>query len=231
MKSVDASHKQQVSKMSREKVWQERVINKQKIDPRVERTQEALRGALMALIEEKGFDAISVQDITERARINRATFYLHYRDKRDLLLRTSEAVFDRLAAEAGPIDRGNLSLQKPPQQLVMLFQHLAKHRDFYRVVLGRSGVPALVARMRDYLVAVTQVRIASLHTLYPAAVPIVDDMFISEYVAGALLGIIIWWLDSAMTYSPEYMADRFGWLSVAGTYPMMGIDPPSLDAE
>ena len=217
--------------MSTENAPQGSLTNRRKLDPRVERTREALRGALMALIEEKGFEAISVQDISERARLNRATFYLHYRDKQDLLIRTSEAVFDRLAAEAGPIDRGNLAFQKPPQQVVILFQHLAKQRDFYRVVLGKSGVPALVARMRAYLVAYTQPRIASLHSLYPAAVPILDDTFISEYVAGALLGIIIWWLDNDLPHSPEYMADRFGWLSVSGTYRMMGIDPPSLDTD
>ncbi|MGB8212523.1 MAG: TetR/AcrR family transcriptional regulator [Anaerolineales bacterium] len=213
--------------MSAEKVHSD---NK-KIDPRIERTREALRAALMALIEEKGFDAISVQDITERAGLNRATFYLHYRDKQDLLIRTSEAEFDRLVAEAGPIDRGNLTFQKPPQQVVILFQHLAKNRDFYRVVLGRSGVPAFVARMREYLATFTQQRITGLHTLYPVAVPILDDVFISEYVAGALLGVIIWWLENDLPHSPEYMSDRFGWLSVAGTYKMMGIQPPSLDGD
>jgi AcrR family transcriptional regulator len=81
--------------MSKEKVSQESITTSRKIDPRIERTREMLRNALMALIQEKGFDAISVQDITERARLNRATFYLHYRDKQDLLIRTNEEVFDR----------------------------------------------------------------------------------------------------------------------------------------
>jgi AcrR family transcriptional regulator len=217
--------------MSNEEVSQDSITNGHKIDPRIERTQEAFRSALMALIEKKGFDAISVQDIAERAGLNRATFYLHYRDKQDLLIRTSEAVFDSLVAEAGPIDRGNLAFERPPQQVVILFQHLAKHRDFYRVVLGKSGVPAFVARIREYLVIYTQQHIASLHTLYPTAVPILDDTFISEYVAGAMLGIIIWWLENDLPHSPEYVADRFGWLSVAGTYRMMGIEPLSLDSE
>ncbi|HTX79396.1 MAG TPA: helix-turn-helix domain-containing protein, partial [Longilinea sp.] len=101
--------------MSKEEVSQDSMTHGHKTDPRIERTREALRAALMALIEEKGFDAISVQDITGRARLNRATFYLHYRDKQDLLIRTSEAVFDLLVAEAGPIDRGNLAFEKPPQ--------------------------------------------------------------------------------------------------------------------
>lgn len=202
-----------------------------KIDPRIERTHEALRSALMTLIEEKGFDAISVQDVTERARLNRATFYLHYRDKQDLLLRTGEAVFDRLVVEAGPIDRENLTFHKPAQQLMVVFQHVAEHRDFYRVVLGKSGVPAFVARMREYLAAFTLARLVSLRAIYPAAVPILDDRFISEYMAGALLSIIGWWLENGLAHSPDYMADRFTWLSVLGTYRMMGIEPPSLDTE
>ncbi len=217
--------------MSKDKTSHARMTNSRKLDPRIERTQEALRGALMALIEEKGFDAISVQDITERARLNRATFYLHYDDKQDLLVRASEAAFDRLIAEAGPIDRENLAFQKPPRQVVLLFEHMAKHRRFYRSVLGRPGEPAFAARVHEYIATFTQRRTASLHTIYPAAVPILDDIFISEYVTGALLGIITWWLENDLPRSPEYMADRFGWLSAAGTYRMMGIEPPSLDAE
>ncbi len=217
--------------MSREKALQESMNNSRKIDPRIERTQEALRDALMALIEEKGYDAISVQDIAERARLNRATFYLHYRDKQDLLIRTSEVVFDRLAEEAGPIDRENLAFQKPPQQVVVIFQHLAKNQDFYRAVLGKSGVPAFAAKLREYLAAFTQQRMKNLYAIYPAAAPIVDDAFISQYLAGALLGIMTWWLENNLPHSPEYMADRFSWLSASGAYAMLGIEPPRLDAE
>ena len=217
--------------MSEDKASRKPPISERKLDPRIERTQEALRSALMALMEEQGFDAISVQDIAERARLNRATFYLHYKDKQDLLVRASEAAFDRLIAEAGPIDPENLDYQKPPRQVVLLFEHLAKNRRFFRSVLGRPGVPAFAARVREYIAAFTLRRIASLHVFYPAAAPILDDVFISEYVTGALLGIVTWWLDNDLPHSPEYMADRFGWLSAAGTYRMMGIEPPSLDAE
>src|SRR5512147_2280747 len=59
---------------------------KNKIDRRIQRTRQSLRTALLALIKEKGYDAISIEDITERANVGRATFYLHYKDKEDLLL-------------------------------------------------------------------------------------------------------------------------------------------------
>ena len=61
-----------------------------KLDPRVIRTRSVLRDSLMILIREMGYDAITVQHITDRARLNRATFYLHYRDKQDLLTQITE---------------------------------------------------------------------------------------------------------------------------------------------
>ena len=54
-------------------------------DLRIIRTKESIREALVELIEEKGFEAITVKDITTRAKINRGTFYAHYQDKYDLM--------------------------------------------------------------------------------------------------------------------------------------------------
>jgi len=55
-------------------------------DRRIARTKAAIREALVALIEEKGFDALTVKDIATRANINRGTFYLHYKDKFDYFI-------------------------------------------------------------------------------------------------------------------------------------------------
>jgi AcrR family transcriptional regulator len=203
--------------------------NERKTDPRIERSREALTAAFFALVGEKGFDAISVQDIADRARLNRATFYLHYKDKQDLLLRSGEAVFDALAAEAGSIDQGNLGLDEPPNQLLILFRHIAGHQAFYRIALGPSGAPAFMTRMRNYAADFTRKRMLGLHALHPSAAPLMDDAFISEYVTGALMGVIVWWLEEGLPHTPEYMADRFGWLSVAGVYRMMGLEPPGLE--
>lgn len=57
----------------------------EKLDPRVKRTRQLLDQAFNALLAEKGFDAITVQDVTERAGVNRATFYAHFHDKFELL--------------------------------------------------------------------------------------------------------------------------------------------------
>ena len=65
----------------------------EKLDPRVRRTRQMIEQAFLELIKEKGFQSISVQDITERAGINRATFYAHFTDKFDLLDRSIQHGF------------------------------------------------------------------------------------------------------------------------------------------
>ncbi len=67
-----------------------------KLDPRVVRTRQMLRDALVATILDKGYDATNIQDITERAGLRRATFYLHYRDKEELLLSMLHDTVDEL---------------------------------------------------------------------------------------------------------------------------------------
>src|SRR3990172_4149344 len=68
-----------------------------KIDRRKERTQRLLRDAFMELIVEKGYDAVTILDITERANVARPTFYLHYNDKEDLLFKMMTEVYDDLS--------------------------------------------------------------------------------------------------------------------------------------
>lgn len=60
-------------------------LQEKKEDPRITRTRALLEQAFMELIEEKGFASLSVQEITDRAGINRATFYAHFADKYALL--------------------------------------------------------------------------------------------------------------------------------------------------
>jgi AcrR family transcriptional regulator len=73
----------------------------QRLDPRIRRTRQLLQGALRNLLEQKEFDKISVQDITEAATVNRATFYAHYDDKFALLGELIRVTFLELLARRG----------------------------------------------------------------------------------------------------------------------------------
>lgn len=73
-------------------------------DPRVKRTRQLLQDAFVALVREKGFQAITVQDISERSTVNRATFYAHYENKFDLAEDLVRQRFKERLAESVPMD-------------------------------------------------------------------------------------------------------------------------------
>src|SRR5688572_26930817 len=77
--------------------------SEQKLDRRVMRTRDKLGSALIALIQEKPFDEITVQEILDRAKVGRSTFYMHYRDMDDLFVSDMD---EFLEATAMALSRG-----------------------------------------------------------------------------------------------------------------------------
>src|SRR5882724_5885460 len=107
----------------------------QKNDRRISRTRKHLWEALVALIEEKDYSEITIQDIADRADVHRVTFYLHYRDKHDLLLNNVDSILHDLTAKIKPSTGEDFRTDIPPQGLVFAFQYIAENATFYRIVL------------------------------------------------------------------------------------------------
>src|SRR5664279_2590257 len=91
-----------------------------KIDRRILRTRKALWEALIALIEEKDYSEITIQDIADRADVNRVTFYLHYRDKQDLLESSVEVIFNELTSKITPLTGENFRFDVPPEGMTLV---------------------------------------------------------------------------------------------------------------
>src|SRR5687768_13411706 len=113
-------------------------------DLRVRRTRKLLQKALLEAASEKGFAHVSVRDITERAMVNRATFYRHYEDKYDLLTQYMKELSEMI--ESDPMENPlvtppSQSQDMPPPGLVKLLRHIQSNADFYRVMLGSQGDP------------------------------------------------------------------------------------------
>src|SRR5262245_58324705 len=116
-------------------------------DRRVERTEQLIRGALLSLIKEKGFEDLTVQEIIDRANVGRATFYAHFDNKDDLLvsgfedLRASLKMRQREAFKRGrTVEERALGFSEE------VFAHTHEYREVFRVMVGkRSG--AAVERM------------------------------------------------------------------------------------
>lgn len=181
------------------------------LDPRIKRTHALIKNSLLALMDEKGFDHITVRDITERAEINRATFYLHYQDKYDLLQKmVDEMMAAFLAAFQLPPDFEVTDFvangDTPPESFIRQFEHISAHASFYRVMLGPNGLPGFSLRMEAVI------RDSLYHRSIIAQpndnqVTIPRDIIV-RYVTSAHLGVIMYWLEHDMQYSPKYMATQ-----------------------
>lgn len=195
-----------------------------KLDPRVVRTRQMLRDALVALISERSFDDITVRDVTDRATLNHATFYLHFGNKEDLLNHTLDAMFEALASSIQPASAETLRDAKIPKEIsALLFRHFAAHAAFYRVILGPNGVPAFSTRLREYLANALYQR---LNALPPSEATIVSRSFAAQYLASAYQGVISWWLSNDQPFTPEGLAEQFITLTAVGAYRAIGLSLP-----
>lgn len=180
-------------------------------DRRITRTKKALREALISLIEEKGFEALTVNDLCVHADINRGTFYNHYHDKEELLRTTQDEMIDGLVStfqsEARKLRVKDLTLlklkRKPLPLLVDLFDCLRAEGDFLHAMMGSGGDICFGPRMQE---VVGDILITSILNPQYRENPTPFVNYYVAYFTSAYLGIIAHWLAGGMKESSEEMA-------------------------
>ena len=204
-----------------------------KTDRRIQRTRKALRSALMELIKEKSFDTISVEEITMRANLGRATFYLHYKDKEDLLLEefreiasTRVQVLSEIPVLLWKSNQGQIELvnnNAPIMPLLLVFEHASQNTELYRILLRGQSSQRILEQIREIIIQAINdiVRTRSQAELFsrPPEVPI---GMLAAYFSGALMSSLNWWLEQDEPLQPEVMAANFQHLFFPGVMQVMG---------
>ncbi len=199
-------------------------------DLRVRRTQKLLREALIALIEERGFDAITVGEIAERAMVSRAAFYRYYQGKYDLIEKIFEemvaevihdidalrrSVIKRLNAQPPANSWKELFGQAPEAQSALepyakIFEHFAQHEKLYRALLGKRGSSWFVIKLRAYITETLRERLQALayalNHKHIAEMRVFADGFVPTLIAAQLVDAITWWLEQDRPYTTEQIA-------------------------
>jgi AcrR family transcriptional regulator len=163
-----------------------------KTDRRVVRTRHALGGALVALIHEKPFATITVQDVLDRAGVSRSTFYAHYRDKTDLFLSDAEAFFTWAA---------NADVSPRVAPVREFFQHVADMRQFWAALVEAGQMPELLDIARGCFARSFERRLTHIPSAKRGAVAFA--------MAGAMLSLMTWWIDHGARETPAHMDDLF----------------------
>jgi len=186
-------------------------------DLRVLRTRKLLQKALIELSSEKGFANVTVRDLTERAMVNRSTFYRHYLDKYDLLSQYLAELYAMLGTrevDGSIIDMPSQSPDELPTGLVSLLKHVQENADFYRTMLGEKGDPAFCAQsFRPYIEKGLRGMLSGEGAQSVPGCPPVDLSV--NYLLHAGIGAIVWWLENDQASTPEQMAVWLNQLSRA----------------
>jgi AcrR family transcriptional regulator len=205
----------------------------EKVDRRVRKTRKALREAMQVLMSEKGYDQVTIEELTERADIGRTTFYLHYSAKLDLLLEQFDELLEQLLGQLADIPLSSWTQQgrvlpkedHPGRPISMIFQHAADNHELYSLVLHGEGVDQASQRLQEMMTrAVTTFfdpKMGDEHEAFNLQFPV--ELF-GNYFAGALLGMIKWWLDEDMPYKPEEMETIFFQMFLPGASQVIGME-------
>src|SRR5437867_3302335 len=175
-----------------------------KIDRRVQRTRQLLQDALMAMMIEKGYEATTVQDIIDRANPGRATFYAHFADKETLLASRLEDLRAMLALrqQAGGVLGFSLAM----------FEHARGHLSLYAAIVAKESGAFVLQRIHR--------TIADLAGLDLKAMPFKgtaeQGALAAEYIAGAFMAVLTWWLDHGAMQPTQEVDEIFRRLVMEG---------------
>ncbi|MBL8156828.1 MAG: TetR/AcrR family transcriptional regulator [Anaerolineae bacterium] len=180
-----------------------------------------LRQALIALVADMPYDAITITDITRRARVARKTFYAHFADKDALLIACIEPLLITLAESISNTDPETLLADNKPLSYPV-FKHVQEHAVFYRAMLNEHGSARFILYLLDFMTHNSYERHEAIRQIAPRIT--VEPMLIAHFLAGALLNSIIWWLKQDCQPSADTMAYTFSQLAAPGTLAALGLE-------
>lgn len=177
-------------------------------DRRIQRTQQLLRTALLALVKEKGFESVSVQEIIDRANVGRTTFYAHFSNKEELLL----CGFDELRLRLKQRQREARARQGEQDERLFgfsreMFEHVGEHREVFQAMAGKRSGATVQRRLQDLLIELVREDVKL--TVPALRAKSTQRESVVRFVAGAFLGLLAWWLDEKPHLTAAEIDRRF----------------------
>jgi AcrR family transcriptional regulator len=185
------------------------------VDRRAVRTRAKLHNALLSLILKKDYDAITVEDICAAADVGRSTFYAHYAGKDDLKRSGLEQLRRTLLTQQPDGSESQIGdLSGTPRFTLSMFQHAREHIDHYRALSGNRGGTLALCVIRQMLAELFRSELVGMaEANAEGAAP---RELVLQYMIGAYMAVLIWWLDSGAKLPPEHVDAIFRRLTASG---------------
>lgn len=176
-----------------------------KTDRRILRTKEAINMAFLEVFSEKEFDRITINDISERANVNRGTIYLHYTDKYDLLNRFINDHLDKMISSCtlAKFIQEKVDENEAIEALKSLFNYVKENFLFFSSMLSSQKTSVFRERLQKTIISSIQEKI-DMQGINQG----VDKELIEQFTATAFVGTLEWWIMNHMPHSAKYMAEQ-----------------------
>jgi len=175
-----------------------------KTDLRVIKTKKFIHDAFLKLMNEKGFEKITINDIAENAQVNRSTFYLHYTDKYNLLEEIVDCAIRELMTTVDPNTHTSednfIIMENLKNNIKSLLDVIHADILFYKAVLGKNGMLQIRQRIMD---AIKE----GLKESFQNKGLIPMDMLL-DLVSAVYMETVVWWVNGDMRYSSAYVAEQ-----------------------
>jgi len=177
------------------------------LDRRSARTRHALRGALIQLIAERGWDDVAVQDVCERADVGRSTFYSHFPNKDALLLGSLDDLRVELVRRAAAPGGSDAAAAEPGFRFALgLIEHAHEQRKVFRGMIGRRSGYVVQQRFREMVIRMVTDEL-------PASTGKLPRTAVARWIAAAFVELLAWWVEQRSPMSPVELARLFNELS------------------
>lgn len=180
------------------------------MDRRIQKTRHAIMNTFMEIMSEKKFEKITINEIAERANINRGTIYLHYIDKYDLLDKCIETYIAQLVQHCNEKHNGNES----PTNTVLrgAFEHLQDNFDYYKVLLTNEGVPLFRNQLYKMISQILNKEVSNINNTNDISMEVKI-----QFLTSAIVGVLEWWVVNLMPISIDEISEQL-WSLVESNY-------------
>jgi AcrR family transcriptional regulator len=169
-------------------------------------TRKGLTQAAVELVIEKGYEVVTVKDVTDRADLGRGTFYVHFKDKEDVVWSAIQGLILDLEQEIHQQYKDIIPDQPEYYVLRNIFHYADKNRDLFRVSFSKRGSAVLAGRVRDLVAAIFLYDLQNLSALHDPSSNVPSEI-VAQIMAAVVTRMISWWLDTSNDYTAEQMAD------------------------
>lgn len=188
---------------------------KKTVDRRVSRTRAMLQQGFCTLLRRRRYEAITIDDICNAANVGRSTFYAHYKSKDDLKRDgLEESLHGDLIERQKAAPKNPGALRAAPLQFSLgVFEHARDHLEHYRTLVGGRGGAVALAKVRQMVTRLVREELAAMSSWDSDEVA--QEVAV-QYVVGAYMTLLTWWLDTGAKLPPQRIDAIFRRLTTHG---------------